>query len=166
MKKFRKEIKFRAVRIPVDIRNARLHNTLHQLIGKYFRLFGYFCKSRECVVSVMVRLRAGRSGLKIPTWAKQMPLLQNGHIESGVQPPSNSISNDTPSKGIKKPDLKADRSPPSTARSRTNEDNTSSPAVCLHGLSKKILLPLPHTLYTMAVFSHMYLNIRNMGNVL
>jgi hypothetical protein len=63
----------------------------------------------------MARLLAGRSGLQILTWAKELPLLQNAHIESGAHPPSNSISTETPSKGIKKPGLKADRSPPSSA---------------------------------------------------
>ena len=84
------------------------------LYGKYFMLFAYFCKSRDCVVSKMARLRAGRSGLQIPTWAKELPLLQNAHIDSGAHPSSHSISAETPSKGIKKPRLKADRSPPSS----------------------------------------------------
>jgi hypothetical protein len=110
----------------------------------------------------MARLRAGRSGLQIPTGAKELPLFHNAHMGSGSHPPSNSISTGTPSKGLKKPGLKSDRSPPSSVEVRNEWRQTSSTAICLHGLSKNSFT-LPYTFYTMAVFNHVYFNIRNMN---
>ena len=66
-------------------------------------LFVYFYNSRDCVVCIMARLRAGRSGLQFLTGAKELPLPQNAQIGSGAHPPSNSISTGIPSRGLKQP---------------------------------------------------------------
>lgn len=71
-------------------------------------------------------LRAGKSGVGIPTEAEDFPLLQNVEIDSWTHPAGASSPN------VKRPDLQADHSPPSSTELK-NYWSFDSP-LCVRGL--------------------------------
>jgi hypothetical protein len=87
------------------------------------------------VVGIVIRLRADRSGVRIPAWAKRFLLTKMSRpaLESN-QPLIQRVPNTFPP--IKRPVHEADHSPPSRVEVKNGWSRASAHPLCLHGVDK------------------------------
>ena len=92
--------------------------------------------SRYTVVSIVTRLRAERSGVRIPAKINfSIPLI--AYNESAANPASCSMGTGFLSRGLKRPRRDVDHSLPSNTEVKNEKSYTSSAPTCLHGVDRK-----------------------------
>jgi hypothetical protein len=103
------------------------------------------------VVDIATRLRAGRSGVRIPAEVRDFSFLQNlPYLLWGlVSLVFNGYQGSFP--GVKRPGREVNHSPPSSAEVKNEWSYTSTPPICLHCVDREnfaFLIFVPHTSYT------------------
>ena len=88
------------------------------------------------VVGIATKLRAGWSGVQLLVGASDLCLLQNVQTGSGVHPAVYSMGTGF-FPGIKQLGRDVNHPPPSSAEAKNEWSYTSSPLVCLYGVTRE-----------------------------